>query len=170
MLEISLSHQTITKAKILSEELPSLRNSIERGAGNLAGLIGEVVAATVLNAKIQNTYDYDIITPDGERIDVKTKRCTSKPRLDYDCSIAAYNTKQRCDTYAFVRVLNDYTKAWYLGSLPKAEYFQKATKMKAGELDKSNNFTVKADCYNLKIESLNNEYTTRNQSCVIRSN
>lgn len=160
MLEISLSPRTIELAKILSEDLPSLRNSIERGEGNLAGLIGEVVAATVLDAKIQNTYDYDIITPSGERIDVKTKRCTSKPKPYYDCSIAAYNTKQKCDTYAFVRVLTDYTNAWYLGSLPKEEYFQKATKMKAGELDKSNNFTVKADCYNLKIENLN-EYATR---------
>lgn len=160
MLEISLSPRTIKLAKILSEDLPSLRNSIERGEGNLAGLIGEVVAATVLDAKIQNTYDYDIITSIGERIDVKTKRCTSKPKLYYDCSIAAYNTKQKCDTYAFVRVLTDYTNAWYLGSLPKEEYFQKATKMKAGELDKSNNFTVKADCYNLKIENLN-EHPTR---------
>lgn len=154
IIEVPIDKDMIDKAKYMAEDLPSLRNSIERGGGNVAGLIGEVVAAAVLGATICNTYDYDIVAA-GAKIDVKTKRCTSKPRPDYDCSVAAYNTKQRCDYYAFVRVLNDYTKAWYLGSIPKVEYFRRARKMTAGQIDPSNGFTVKADCYNLKIEELN---------------
>ena len=38
--------------------------------------------------------------------------------------------------------------------LTKEEYFDKANLLKKGEIDPSNNFTVKADCYNLKISEL----------------
>ena len=33
----------------------------------------------------------------------------------------------------------------------KKEYFEKATFMQKGEIDPSNNYMVRADCYNLKI-------------------
>ena len=57
--------------------------------------------------------------------------------------------------YAFVRVMKDYSIGWYLGSMDRAEYLKKATFWKKGDIDTNNNFTVRADCYNLKIEDLN---------------
>ena len=83
----------------------------------------------------------------------------------YECSVATYNTVQKCDKYIFIRVEfvdNKYTRAWYLGSIDKNLYFNKARKLYKGQKDGSNWFTVKSDCYNLKIEDLNDNNNTDN--------
>ena len=96
----------------------------------------------------------EIKISNGKKVDVKTKQTSVAPLPDYDCSVANFNTKQACDTYAFVRVKNDFTVGWYLGSMNKKEYLEKAIFMKKGDVDPSNNYTVRADCYNLKIKQL----------------
>ena len=155
MKEIKVSLDMIENARIKSTEMGKLHNSILKGGGNLAGFIGEQIALECLGGEWHNTYSYDIILPDGKKVDVKTKQTSVKPLPEYDCSIAKFNTKQECDMYAFVRVKNDLTIGWYLGSMDKKEYFKKAIFMKKGYVDPSNNFTVRADCYNMKIEDLN---------------
>ena len=155
MKEIKVSLDMIENARIKSTEMGKLHNSILKGGGNLAGFIGEQIALECLGGEWHNTYSYDIILPDGKKVDVKTKQTSVKPLPEYDCSIAKFNTKQECDMYAFVRVKNDLTIGWYLGSMDKKEYFKKAIFMKKGYVDPSNNFTVRADCYNMKIKDLN---------------
>ena len=59
------------------------------------------------------------------RIDVKTKRCNTKPLPNYDCSVALHGTKQDCDAYVFVRILTDLTKAWILGGISKHNFYKK---------------------------------------------
>ena len=154
MFEVSVTQQHIQKAKILSEEMGKLRNSITSGEGNLAGFIGEVIVAEIIGAEHENTYDYDLILQSGKTVDVKTKRTNYPPRTNYDCSVAAFNTKQKCDYYAFVRVKNDLSLAWILGFYDKTEYFKDATFHRKGDFDPDNNFTFKADCYNISISSL----------------
>jgi|TARA_R100001443_G_scaffold84537_2_gene91157 hypothetical protein len=156
MKEIKVSLDMIENARIKSTEMGKLHNSILKGGGNLAGFIGEQIALECLGGEWHNTYSYDIILPDGKKVDVKTKQTSVKPLPEYDCSIAKFNTKQECDMYAFVRVKNDLTIGWYLGSIDKKEYFKKAIFMKKGYVDPSNNFTVRADCYNMKIKELDN--------------
>ena len=131
-----------------------LNNSILSGKGNTAGFIGELVAHQIFGGTIANTYDYDLILTNGLTVDVKTKRVTSAPRPHYECSVAAFNTKQQCDAYAFVRVDSKCKKAWFLGAMGKQEYFDAARFMKKGDVDPSNNFIVKADCYNLPLARL----------------
>ena len=155
MKEIKISPDMIEKAHIKSKEMGPLRNSILKGDGNIAGFIGEQIALEHLGGIWKNTYSYDIILPDGRKVDVKTKRTFVKPRPHYDCSVASFNTKQECDMYAFVRVMKDYSMGWYLGSMYKEEYFKKATFWKKGDVDPSNDFTIRSDCYNVKIEDLN---------------
>lgn len=145
------------RACLKAKEMGKLHNSITNGDGNIAGFLGEEVANSILGGVIDNTYDYDIVSS-GIKYDVKTKRCTSKPRLDYDCSVAAYNVKQQCHRYVFVRVLNTtglYSRAWALGWIDKNEYFKISERLYQGQIDTSNGFLVKADCYNLKINKLN---------------
>ena len=151
MIEVDISDDIISNAKIKADEMGSLNNSIRKGDGNLVGFIGEYVVADYLDGTINNTYDYDI-THCNVRIDVKTKECTSPPKPYYECSIAGYNTKQQCDVYVFTRVCN--RKCWILGWMLKEDYFKRAKFMKKGQIDTSNNFTVKADCYNLAISDL----------------
>ena len=156
MKEIKVSLDMIENARIKSTEMGKLHNSILKGGGNLAGFIGEQIALECLGGEWHNTYSYDIILPDGKKVDVKTKQTSVKPLPEYDCSIAKFNTKQECDMYAFVRCKIYLTIGWYLGSIDKKEYFKKAIFMKKGYVDPSNNFTVRADCYNMKIKELDN--------------
>jgi hypothetical protein len=105
-----------------------------KGDGNIAGFLGEEVANSVIGGIINNTYDYDLVSNDIT-YDVKTKRCTSPPRDFYECSIAEYNTKQKCDRYVFVRIENKngrWGRAWVLGWMNKKDYFKKAVKLKKG--------------------------------------
>lgn len=155
MIEVTLTPVMVEKAKKKAEELGRLRNSITKGQGNLAGFIGEYVAEKVMGGKIVNTRDYDIILPDGSKADVKTKRCASEPKPWFECSIADFNTTQKCDKYIFVRVMKDLSKAWVLGEMGKEEYYEQSTFLEKGQFDPSNNWTCKADCYNVRIDALN---------------
>ena len=144
----------INKAKAKANQMGTIKNSITKGQGNIAGFIGEEIVLNYLNEKDNNSYDYDLILKDGRKIDVKTKRTTVKPRTNYDCSVAAFNTKQKCDVYIFCRILNDMSKGWILGYKDKEDYFNEARFMKKNEIDPANNFRVRADCYNVAIEDL----------------
>ena len=160
MIEVQINKFLLQMARQKAEEMGKLNNSITKGDGNIAGFLGEFIAAREIGAEVDNSYQHDLRFG-TTTIDVKTKRCTSKPRDFYECSIAAYNTKQKCDIYVFTRLLwhkakpQVWERGWLLGWLPKKEYFEQATFLKKGQVDPSNNYTVKADCFNLKISCLN---------------
>jgi|TARA_R110000787_G_scaffold159001_1_gene272822 hypothetical protein len=154
MIEIKITDEMFLEAREKAISLGQLHNSITRGSGNLAGFIGEILVRTHFNYTEENTYDYDLVTEDGRKIDVKTKQTTVVPKSNYDCSISASNTKQKCDEYIFVRVKSDFSVGWILGRYNKAEYLSEAVFMKKGEVDPDNNFKVRADCYNMKINQL----------------
>lgn len=156
MIEISqIPKKILAKAALRSQQLGSLNNSITKGDGNLVGYIGQMLVAEYLNANETDTYEYDV-EKNGIRFEVKTKRCTSKPRTDYDCSVSEANAKQKCDYYVFVRVLEDFSKAWILGKKKREDYFGQARFCKKGEKDNKSHlgWTFKADCYNLEISQL----------------
>ena len=154
MIEIDISTDQLDRARKKAVEMGKIPNSITNGGGSLAGFIGEVVVADILKIKHDNTYNYDLVNLSGKKIDVKTKRCNSQPQKTYDCSISAHGTKQECDSYIFVRVLNNLSRAWVLGEIDKQEYFDKARFCKKGDIDPDNGFNFKADCYNVKIADL----------------
>jgi hypothetical protein len=164
MIKVEITEDMKKRAWKKSREMGVINNSIMKGDGNIAGFLGEEVANYVLCGTINNTYDYDIVTGslcgNSQRVtwDVKTKRCTSPPKPYYDCSVANYNTKQKCDNYIFVRIENKngiWGEAWVLGWLPRDEYYKKARKLTKGEVDSSNGFIVRADCHNVAIKDLN---------------
>lgn len=138
------------KATLLGE----LNNSIERGAGSQSGYLGEMIVVSVLGGSHENTFDYDVTLGDGTTVDVKTKRVSSPPKDYYACSVAKFNAKQKCDSYAFVRVMNDMSVGWYLGKIDKDKFFNLSTEHVRGETDPDNGFVFRADCYNLPIALL----------------
>ena len=141
------------RVRARAEKLPLLNNSIRKGEGSLVAYIGEEVVKSVLNGNIKDTYDYDIIYQDI-KVDVKTKERTVAPKPYYECSVADFNTKQECDEYAFVSVLDTLKEAWYLGKISKPDFYKKAVFHRKGEVDPANNFIFKADCYNIPISLL----------------
>ena len=154
MIEVNMTDKDLAKAKEQAMEMGNIAHSITEGQGSVAGFLSEIAVANYYGATQANTYDYDLVMPDGTTIDVKAKRTTAVPRSYYECSVAAYNTSQACDYYSFCRVSSNLRTVWLLGTIKKAEYFDKAEKRLKGEVDYRNNFTFKADCYNLRISQL----------------
>ena len=158
MITYKITKDELAQAKKESVEMGSLNGSITGGKGNIAGLLSEIVISNRIDRMNRaNTYDYDLIDIiDNKKYDVKAKRTNYTPRLDYECSIADWNTKQECDGYIFTRITYEYDKLWLLGYLNKKNYFSLAKFHKTGEYDSSNNFTFKANCWNVKIKELLN--------------
>lgn len=151
----------VARAKQMAVELGELRNSITHGEGNAHGFLGEILVAEAIGAQHSNSFDHDLVLAAGSgliTIDVKTKRCTSTPWPNYECSVADYNPDQQCDFYIFVRILENFETAWILGKIRKEEYYRKAVFRRKGEKDpnglKGVDFHFTADCYNLPISEL----------------
>lgn len=153
MLCREIKPEWIEEAKRKAKKLGILNNSITEGEGNICGFIGELMVADLVKGEIKNTYDYDILKK-NIAIDVKTKRCTSEPKDFYECSVAAFNTNQKCHFYVFCRILENLKKGWICGIIRKDDYYKQSTFHKKGEYDPSNDWYFKADCYNLKIKDL----------------
>lgn len=153
IIPVPISDKMVSEAKEKAEEMGKLNNSIRSGEGNIVGFLGEEIVKSFFNITSRNTYNYDILYND-KKYEVKTKETTVVPKDTYDCSVAAYNTKQQCDYYIFVRVLDTLSKGWILGFMEKDEYMKNSIFLKKGDIDLSNNYTVKADCYNMKIYNL----------------
>lgn len=154
MIYFPISVFFYNRAEEKAKRLGLLKNSITSGQGNIAGFLGEYIAREVLGGTLFNTYDYDLITPTGKHIDVKTKRTNHTPDENYECSISDHNPNQICDYYAFVRVHNNMRCAWFLGVYPKKKYFEDSIFLTKGCYCNDNNFIVKSNCHNLRIKEL----------------
>jgi hypothetical protein len=158
MKKFTISTATRKKAEERAADLPLLNNSIRKGEGALVAYIGEALVLHLEGGEIKDTRDYDLIDRNGIKIDVKTKERKVAPLPHYNCTVAAFNTKQKCDRYAFVNVLKDMKTAWYLGSISKEEFYKKAVFRKKGEFDPDSpptrKFYFTADCYNVPASEL----------------
>jgi hypothetical protein len=154
-LEVCARHVVLADAR--AAEMGRLKHSITHGRGNIHGALGEIIVAERIGATIVSAteYDYDLLINDL-RIDVKTKRCTSLPHGDYDCSIFTTNLHQQCDYYVFTRILNDFSQAWLMGAIRKSDFFRLARFYRAGSPDPNSHlgFCFKDDCYNLRYDKL----------------
>ena len=155
MKHIKIKKEDIDRATEMSNNMGTLNNSITKGEGNVIGFLGEIIVANELGIALDNTYDYDLIF-DDKKIDVKSKRVTSAPRDYYECSVAALNTRQKCDVYMFTRIKSDLSEGWILGYLDKEKYLNDSKFLKKGSIDPDNNWRVRTDCYNLPINKLEN--------------
>ncbi len=158
-LRVSITPDMIVRAQAKSDEMGVLKNSIRKGTGNLCGFLGEeAVLEAWPGAVSSNTYQHDLVL-DGHTFEVKSKDRTVPPRLSYEASIARYNPNQRADFYVFVSLFRQdgsliYEDAYICGIISKHEYFKQAKKWYVGDIDYENDWTVKADCFNLKYAKL----------------
>jgi len=159
IIPIAITSEMLQRARTKADALGELRNSITQGAGNLAGFLGEEAMRAFLGeeATFANTKNYDILFR-GKKIDVKTKRRKAAPLDDYDCSVAAYNTQQKCDIYVFASTTYDCKMAYICGWMPHDELFENSTAMEEGQKDSNivngKKYEFHADCYNMKYSQL----------------
>lgn len=163
MIVLPITEKIITEANKMLANTKILNNSITKGQGNLAGCLGEIGVREVLNkkysseAEIVGHYDYDILAKKkGVKIEVKTKRCTSVPRGNYECSVANFNDRQNCDYYVFTRVSKE--NIYVLGFLSRMEFLNKSRQMREGVEDNNlvngKKFKFSANCKNVFIKEL----------------
>lgn len=151
---VSIPKSWVSVAKKRATKMGRLRNSIMKGERNIIAFVGEELALSILGGQIADTYDYDILTYDKLRIDVKTKATHVKPNPKWPVSLPALNITQHCDYYAFVRVRYDYSEGYWLGVFPAKQFTKKATFYPKGTVAGSNKFKFRCDTYNLPIEYL----------------
>lgn len=150
MIEVDITEEMLTDAKTTVKQLGAHKNNYRSSPDSMiTGYLGEVVFSTVIDAENKNTYDYDFVK-DGKTIDVKTKRVKGKPQDYWQVSVFSYNTKQKCDYYAFVQVNTEYTKGWVIGCVPKTDFLAKAYLVKKG-VKQPNGLIPKQDSYNLTV-------------------
>lgn len=159
VIKIDIDNKVIYNSILKSKSMGELKDSIRNGKGNLIGFIGEYCVSSILkDSVISNTYDYDLIH-NNETYDIKSKQTSVIPSMDYECSVADYNTRQKCDYYIFTRVLWKKENirpdcVYVMGYYQKDRYFKDARFLKKGDIDGSNGFVVRADCWNLKYSEL----------------
>jgi hypothetical protein len=169
---IRLPHtkEMIQEAHEWSLALGSLNNSITKGAANKAARIAELSLAKHLGvSKPSDDYNHDILFKQ-EKIEVKTKRRTVKPKPFYDVSVAKTSDHQKPDRYAFLSLEFETSvgrgtrkkylrlkNVWYCGDISHQDFWSKAELWEKGRVDKSNNFHTHVDMYNMRISDLENK-------------
>ncbi len=157
-VETVVTYDQYERAETRANELGVLNNSITSGQSNGWGMLGEEVIRDLLNCKdSDDIYNYDLKTPNGLRLEIKTKKTSrvTPPEPYYECSVCNHNPRQRCDAYVFLRVSTRVNKAWICGYMNKEEFMSKARFFKKGDIDTSNGYKVHASCYNMNISELN---------------
>lgn len=157
MLQIEITPAMVREAQRLSAAMGALNNSIRQGEGNIAGILGELALIRRYPDAVRvDSYDFDLLLG-GKRIEVKTKDRTVVPQPHHECSVANYNTSQKADFYFFVSLHREdagYRSAYLLGYLRPDEFFTRARRLRAGEIDPANGYTVRADCWNVRVSEL----------------
>lgn len=159
MITLKITKEQVARAKERCKAISNLKDSITKGKSSIYGSLGEIIFEDYfkerLNVEYLDTYDYDYKV-EGRKIDIKSKKTTVIPKGHYNCSVAAANTRQKCDYYAFVRIREDFLEGYILGYISKKQFYEKAIFFKEGEKDPSSygNWTFKGDCYNLPFYSL----------------
>jgi hypothetical protein len=156
-IQVVITDAMLREAERMAQEMGELRNSIMEGRRNVAGFLGELCFRAAFPKAIRaNTYDFDLLL-NGKSIEVKTKERTVRPQPHYDCTVPAYNTRQKADFYVFVSLLRakeHYTEGFLLGFIRPEEFRQKATLLRENEVYPANGIRVRADCYNLPVSQL----------------
>ena len=157
VIEFNIPDWMYAEAITRSNKLGILNNSITEGQGNVAGYVGQQAFVQLFDGKDVDTFDYDIMHPNLNRVEVKTKRQNVNAlRLNYEGSISNYNPNQNYDHVAFFRVNWEQRKGWFCGFTTKEGFDKLSRDMTRGKIDKqsSNNFEVKANCKNIYYSQL----------------
>ena len=158
-VEINYTDAQYARADQRARELGVLKHSITNGKSNIWGMLGEEIIRDLLKCSDStDIYNYDLMTPKGKRLEIKTKKTvlTIPPKYYFECSVCAHNTNQQCDMYVFLRVSTSCKKAWVCGYMERDDFFKKARYFKKGDRNYSNNHTIGASCYNLNVSELKN--------------
>jgi hypothetical protein len=136
IIEIAITKHMINAINEKTNGLKTLNSkTLVNGEGNRSGVAGELIVASYLNTlnHVAGEYNYDFIDPATSfKIDVKSKGNSYRPRIDYDCTIPAYQKFQNCDIYIFTRISKDESYGWINGWIRKEDFEKNSVIRKQG--------------------------------------
>jgi hypothetical protein len=147
-----ITNDMATLAELRNKQMDTIPyQSIRNGDGHHIGCYGEVLIENYLGARKEEVdiYNFDCIWNDL-RIEVKTVECSSPPLPHYMCSVASANTKQKCDYYAFTRMLCTLTHGYVMGFVERDNFYKICKHYPAYTVDDSNGHVVKHPCYKVR--------------------
>tara|TARA_R110001606_G_scaffold152810_1_gene293716 strand:- start:3136 stop:3633 length:498 start_codon:yes stop_codon:yes gene_type:complete len=163
MIEYNISANNIDSAKRRLNLVTKFSNNLSKYGSEkkriFEGYLGEEIISDFLGiSKVDDTYEFDMISNKGKKIEIKTVSCSFKPKPDYLCTVNShtekYVHKQDADYYIFLRIMNDYSVGWILGWIPCSEFFNIGTFVKKNTDFGKFRFT-KANATVLEINRLN---------------
>ena len=144
----------VSEAFRRSEVLGRLSTSFTKGKGNMTGFLGEVAFEKTYPQFTyvgDNSFTHDYVYK-GLKVDVKAKRCTSRPMLDYNASVVETKfSKFKADIYYFMRVHENLQKVWLCGWCPKKTIIHPRRFAKKGDVD-ADGFRFKCGGYNITLK------------------
>jgi hypothetical protein len=170
ILEIAFNDEIISKATQRDNELKDLNNSITKGRGRKAGFVAEEAFGYNFPGfkptKGSLVYNQDFLL-DNERYELKTKRSSFMPQLDWEQSVSEFSTHQKPDFYVFMHIKfnrHDDSKGYreYFGVekvlidgyLPYEEFWEKAYVVKTGQKSGVKDYVSRATQHNILIKDL----------------
>ena len=169
MLEIPFTNDMVRESHYLAQKLGAINNSITSGGGNRAGYLGELAVADYINAEHvscdwgEDKYNRDLVLK-NKNFEVKTKRRTVNPRLNYDASVADTSKHQKTDYYIHLsitfeshkdrKIYYNPLKIWVCGIISKEDYFSQSEVWGQGKVDSSNDFKTHVKMHNLPYNKL----------------
>ena len=159
MEEIDITPALLDKARQNSRYIVRNKSaSIRGGDGAFIGSIGTAIVAdyyggSVVDSEQWTVAAYDMVI-DGDKIEVKTKQRSVPPKHYYEASVTTQSLHVLDpDYFIFVSLLN-LDKAFIMGPIEVIEFYDKATRLSAGDIDPSNNYVVRKDCLNIAYSEL----------------
>lgn len=159
ILEFHPTKTQIERAKIAAGEFRVNENSIMNGERNLFAFLAEEVAGDFLkksgwnlHPKDRPVWDFDIIDPNGNKWDIKSKMTTVKPKSHFNCTVYSYR-EQDCDGYIFTRVTKNLDKVWLLGWISKLDLKKYGKLFRPGETD--HGMKIIQECLGIQVRKLN---------------
>jgi len=142
---------------------PHLPKSITDGKSTPHGMLMEVGFDEYYGPEIwrhsvgNEIYDFDRVHPILKTIDIKAKVCTSRPKLNFLGSVADTRISGQmpnCDWFFHGRVLEDFSKIYICGVIPKDLFTRFSFYGYKGEREEPNNpynlFCFTENCWNVK--------------------
>ena len=158
MIELKVTENQREQAKKLAKEMGSLNHSMLKGDGNIRGFLAEVAYADKFGLEIAHTYNYDLLTKSGKRVDVKSKGGWQVPHPHHWVAVEK-RFEQDCDFYVFVRVRKDLEVVWLLGWMPTLEFRKSAIHFPPGTPDPDDpSFKNKLDNLQMRNKNLRQFY------------
>ena len=162
MISIKPTEAQRKEARGEAKDMGVLYNSFTKGGGNAIGMMGEILVQEIIGGERVGSkcFAYDIVTPKGIKIDVKTTKATGPPLPHYVARVYGSETDKeklstKCDAYYFVRCNPQLSLATIIGWLPAREFIDRALFLPRGNVDPNDGKLSFADEYTLPISDLN---------------